>query len=191
MFISQGVIDSEMVLQGCCGVGWSSIGIAKSYPQVNVDGFDLDEPSIDIARANAQEAQVTGRVQFHVRDASDPNFAGNYDLVIALECVHDMSDPVGALKTMRGLAGERGTVLVVDERVGDEFTATSNNVERMMYGWSILHCLPVGMAQEPSAATGTVMRASTLRQYATQAGFRDLEILPVDNFFFRLYRLIN
>ena len=126
-----------------------------------------------------------------MRDASDPNFAGNYDLVVALECVHDMSDPVGALKTMRGLAGERGTVLVVDERVGDEFTAASNDVERMMYGWSILHCLPVGMAQEPSAGTGTVMRASTLRQYASQAGFRDLEVLPVDNFFFRLYRLIN
>ncbi|MHC4093592.1 MAG: hypothetical protein ACYSVY_25525 [Planctomycetota bacterium] len=59
----------------------------------------------------------------------------------------------------------------------------------MMYGWSVLHCLPVGMADEPSAATGTVMRADILRRYAQEAGFREVEILPIDHFFFRFYRL--
>jgi hypothetical protein len=58
-----------------------------------------------------------------------------------------------------------------------------------MYGWSVFHCLPVGMADNPSAATGTVMRADTLRQYAYAAGFQDLEILPIENYFFRFYRL--
>ncbi len=62
-------------------------------------------------------------------------------------------------------------------------------VERMMYGWSFLHCLPVGMNEKPSAETGTVMRADTLRRYASDAGFCDLEVLPIDNFFFRFYRL--
>ena len=74
-------------------------------------------------------------------------------------------------------------------RVGDRFTAKSNDVERMMYGWSVLHCLPVGMADQPSAATGTVMRTDTLRTYALEAGFRDVEVLPIENFFFRFYRL--
>lgn len=59
----------------------------------------------------------------------------------------------------------------------------------MMYGWSILHCLPVGKADTPSAETGTVLRADTLRRYAMEAGFRTVDILPVDNFFLRLYRL--
>jgi hypothetical protein len=80
-------------------------------------------------------------------------------------------------------------VLVVDERVGDVFTPNGNEVEWMMYGWSVLHCLPVGMAEEPSAATGTVMRTDTLRQYAREAGFREVEVLPIENFFFRFYRL--
>lgn len=173
-----------------CGVGWSSIGIAQHYPGVHVDGFDLDEPSIERARTNAEQAGVADRVQFHVRDASHADFAGQYDLVMALECIHDMSDPVGALKTMRQLAGEQGTVLIVDERVGDVFTAEGDEVEAMMYGWSILHCLPVGMVDQPSAATGTVMRPGTLRRYAEQAGFQRVEILPVDNYFFRLYRLV-
>ena len=172
-----------------CGYGWSSIGIARGYPNVQVDGFDLDEPSIEVARENARHHNVTDRVNFQVRDAGDPALAGQYDLVTAFECVHDMSHPVEALRTMRQLAGERGTVSIVDERVGDTFTAKGNEVEWMMYGWSILHCLPVGMVNPPAAGTGTVMRTDTLKNYAMEAGFSKVEILPIENFFFRFYRL--
>lgn len=172
-----------------CGAGWSSIGIAQSYPQVYVDGFDLDGASVELARANAEAAELTDWVKFYVRDAGDPQLAGRYDLVTAFECLHDMSQPVRALKAMRQLAGDNAAVLVVDERVGEAFTAAGNDVEWMMYGWSILHCLPVGKADEPSVETGTVMRPDTLRRYAMAAGFRSVEILPIDNFFFRFYRL--
>lgn len=41
----------------------------------------------------------------------------------------------------------------------------------------------------PDAGTGTVMRADTLQRYALEAGFSRVEILPIDNFFFRFYRL--
>jgi len=172
-----------------CGYGWSSIAMAKGYPGVHIDGFDLDAPSVEVARENARRNGVGDRVAFHVRDAGDPTLAGNYDLVTAFECVHDMSDPVGALRGMRRLTGERGTVLVVDERVGEVFAGQGNDVEWMMYGWSILHCLPVGIDGESSAGTGTVMRPDTLRRYALEAGFADMEVLPIDNFFFRFYRL--
>ncbi|GIV78006.1 MAG: hypothetical protein KatS3mg050_2400 [Litorilinea sp.] len=174
-----------------CGVGWSSIGMAQAYPNVYVDGFDLDAPSIALARENLTASGLGDRVQFHVRDAGDPTLHGRYDLVTAFECVHDMSNPIDALRTMRQLVNGHGTVIIMDERVGDTFTPTGNEVEWMMYGWSLLHCLPVGMADHPAAGTGTVMRTDTLRQYARQAGFRDVEVLPIDNFFFRFYRLVD
>jgi len=172
-----------------CGVGWSTIGMAQAYPKAQVDGYDLDEPSIELARNNLREANLNGRVNFHIKDAGDPALAGQYDLVTAFECIHDMSDPVSALRTMRRLVSEKGTVIIADERVGDTFTPTGNDVEWMMYGWSVLHCLPVGMADHPSVGTGTVMRTDTLRQYAREAGFREVEVLPIENFFFRIYRL--
>jgi 2-polyprenyl-3-methyl-5-hydroxy-6-metoxy-1,4-benzoquinol methylase len=176
-----------------CGVGWSSIGMALAYPKAQVDGFDLDAPSIDDAWGNAHNFGLTDRLTFHARDAAELTVLnGRYDLVTAFECIHDLGNPVGVLRTMRRLAGENGAVLVVDERVGDVFTTQGNEVEWMMYGWSVLHCLPVGMAEhQPSAATGTVMRTETLRRYAQEAGFREVEVLPVDNFFFRFYRLHN
>ena len=172
------------------GAGWSSIAIARSYPKAQIDGFDLDQPSVEIARQNARRAGIDERLRFHVRDAADPKLAGQYDLVAAFECIHDMADPVSALRAMKQLAGSTGTVLVVDERVGEIFSTSKNDVDWMMYGWSILHCLPVGMADKPSAETGTVMRPDTLRTYARAAGFNSVEILPIENYFFRFYRLI-
>jgi 2-polyprenyl-3-methyl-5-hydroxy-6-metoxy-1,4-benzoquinol methylase len=155
------------------------------------DGFDLDELSIHLARKNAKEAGVSDRVKFRIRDASDPKIAGNYDLVTAFECVHDMSNPVAALRAMRNLANENGVVLVMDERVEERFTPEDNDVEWFFYGFSVLHCLPVGMAEQPSAGTGAVMRPGILKRYATEAGFKGVEILPIENFFFRFYRLIK
>jgi 2-polyprenyl-3-methyl-5-hydroxy-6-metoxy-1,4-benzoquinol methylase len=173
-----------------CGTGWSSIGIAKAYPLVTVDGLDLDSASIEDARRNALDSGVADRVTFQVRDAADPSLAGSYDLVTAFETIHDMSDPVGALKAMRGLTRDGGSVVIADEKVAEEFAAPGEELERFMYGWSALHCLPVGMMGPNPAGTGTVMRPSRLREYVREAGFADLEILPIENDFWRFYRPI-
>jgi SAM-dependent methyltransferase len=173
-----------------CGAGWSSISIARAYPRVQVDGYDLDEPSVDLARSNAEQAGVADRVAFHLRDASDPSLEGKYDLATAFECIHDMGRPVEALRAMRRLVGESGTVIVADERVADSFNAPSDDTERLMYGWSVLFCLPTGLADEPSVGTGTVMRQHTLRRYADEAGYKEVEVLPIENDLWRFYRLI-
>jgi 2-polyprenyl-3-methyl-5-hydroxy-6-metoxy-1,4-benzoquinol methylase len=172
-----------------CGAGWSSIGIARSFPQVRVDGYDLDQASVDLAHQNIEESGLLDRVQVYYRDAKDAGKQGFYDLVMAFECLHDMSDPVGVLRTMRGLVNAQGAVLVMDERTQDAFQPCTDTWEQILYGFSILHCLPAGMTEQPSAATGTVMRADTLQRYAREAGFSRVEILPVDHFFFRFYRL--
>lgn len=172
-----------------CGAAWSSIGIARSYPQAIIHGYDLDRASVDLARRNVSEAGLQGRVQVFLRDAKGVDLEGCYDLVVAFECLHDMSDPVGVLQTMRGLLNENGAVLVVDERTMDTFQACSEAWEQILYGFSILHCLPAGMVEQPSAATGTVMRVQTLQRYAQEAGFGRVEILPIEHFFFRFYRL--
>ena len=174
-----------------CGAGWSSIAIAKGYPKVRVDGFDLDGPSIEMARANAREAGVADRVRFEAQDAGGAKLADRYDLVTIFEALHDMSQPVEVLRTARQILAKGGTVLVVDERTAERFTAPADDLDRLFYGFSILVCLPDGMSRQPSAGTGTVMRPSTMRRYAQEAGFRDIEILPLEPGLFRFYRLLT
>jgi SAM-dependent methyltransferase len=171
-----------------CGLGWSSIGVARAYPAATVDGFDVDAPSVASARVNAADAGLADRVTFHEVDAATAP-GGSHDLVMALECIHDLPDPVAVLAAMGRLAGADGTVLVMDERVADEFAGPADEVERLMYGFSLTCCLPDGRSRAPSAATGTVMRAGTLAAYAEQAGFSRLEVLDVEHEVFRFYLL--
>jgi 2-polyprenyl-3-methyl-5-hydroxy-6-metoxy-1,4-benzoquinol methylase len=172
-----------------CGQGFSTIAIARAYPKARVDGIDLDEASIGAARENLAGSGVEDRVTFHHRDAADPGLQGRYDLVYMHESLHDMSYPVEVLRACRDLLSEGGSVVVGDERVPDSFTASGDDIERLYYGFSILHCLPVGMVGEGAAGTGTVMRADTVRRYSEEAGFGSIEVLPIENDFYRFYRL--
>ena len=173
-----------------CGIGWSTISMARAYPQAVVHGFDADQHSVEGARQNAVAEGVSDRVHFFHVDASTDLPGEAYDLVTIFEAVHDMAQPVPALRSARALA-DGNAVIVADERVGEEFVAPGDLTERLMYGFSVLHCLPVGREDERSAATGTVMRPKTLRRYAAEAGFSDIEILPIENDFWRFYRLLS
>jgi 2-polyprenyl-3-methyl-5-hydroxy-6-metoxy-1,4-benzoquinol methylase len=172
-----------------CGGGLSSIAIAKGYPKVLVHGIDLDGPSIDLARRHLTESGVEDRVTFEVGDAADAQLEGRYDLVTIFEALHDMSYPVEVLRAARALLVEGGCVIVGDERVAEAFSAPADELERLYYGFSILHCLPVGMIGDGAAGTGTVMRSSTLERYARAAGFISIEALEIENDFWRFYLL--
>ncbi|MFC6010220.1 class I SAM-dependent methyltransferase [Nocardia lasii] len=175
-----------------CGDGWSSIGMGTAYPDATIVGFDLDPASIAAATDNAGSYGLADRVRFeHADVAALTEHVGAYDLVTAFECVHDMSDPVGVLSAARRLVAPGGTVLVMDERVPEEFTGPGDPIEQFMYGFSLLVCLPDGMSHPDSAGTGTVMRPSVLRGYARAAGFGDIEVLDIDHDMFRLYRLVE
>jgi 2-polyprenyl-3-methyl-5-hydroxy-6-metoxy-1,4-benzoquinol methylase len=172
-----------------CGQGRSSIEIARGYPKVLVDGIDSDRASIARAREHLAGSGVEDRVTFHERNAADAGLAGRYDLVTIFEALHDMSYPVEVLTAARNLLADGGVVLIGDERTEDEFTAPASEVERLYYGFSVFHCLPVGMVGENAAGTGTVMRAETVRRYADAAGFASFEVLPIEHDFWRFYLL--
>jgi SAM-dependent methyltransferase len=173
-----------------CGTAWSSIAIARAYPDVFVDALDIDQESIEAAHRNVDAAGLTERVNPAVHDASAAELGGPYDLVTIFEALHDMNHPVAALRAARNSLAPGGSVVVADERVAERFTAPGDEMERFNYGWSILHCLAVGLLDDDSAGTGTVIRPDTVRAYANQAGFGDVEVLPIDHDFWRFYRLV-
>jgi 2-polyprenyl-3-methyl-5-hydroxy-6-metoxy-1,4-benzoquinol methylase len=173
-----------------CGSGWSSIAIARAYPSVIVDAIDVDSASIETARATVRAAGLAERVRPSVHDASDQELRGRYDLVTIFEALHDMNHPVEALRAARNMLAEGGSVVIGDERVAERFTAPGDEIERFNYGWSVAHCLTVGMLDQDSAGTGTMIRPDTVRAYAAAAGFSHVEVLPIEHDFWRFYRLV-
>ncbi len=172
------------------GAGWSSIALAAGYPGLRVDGFDVDEPSIALARANAEAAGVADRVHFHLADGATLEQHGPFDAVFAFECLHDMPRPVDVLHAMRSAVAHDGIVIIMDEATGERFDAPGE-FDAMLYAFSLFVCLPDGLSHPPSAGTGTVMRPGTLRDYARAAGFDDIAVLPIEGFgFWRFYDLL-
>lgn len=182
--------DGGRVLDAGCGVGWSTLELARALPGVRIVGVDLDEASIEEARANAAEAGVGDQVEFLHGDAADPDVVGSdgYTLVTVFEALHDMGEPIEALRGFRRVLAADGAVLVADERVADDFAVPVSDVERLNYAFSVTHCLPATMAESRSIANGTVLRNPVLRSWAEQAGFRATE-LPIDNEMWRFHRL--
>ena len=180
------------VLDAGCGTGWSTVTLAKIFDRARISGIDLDPKSVAEARVAAEQEGVADRVQIaegNAADATDlPVAAGGYDLVTIFEALHDMGDPVSALRAVRTVLAPGGAVLVADERVGDVFTAPAGEVDRLMYACSVLHCLPATMAESQTTANGTVLRASTVRAWAATAGFSTRE-LPIEHDLWRFYRL--
>jgi predicted O-methyltransferase YrrM len=179
------------VVDVACGTGWSSIAMAQAYPNIEVHGVDLDSDAISAARRNAERAGVADRVRFSVTDAAELGGAGGCDLVTIFEALHDMSRPVDALSAARQMLSEDGTLLVADGLVADEFNVPASPRERTEYGWSVVSCLPGAMGDPETAATGAVMRPSVLRHYALQAGFSEVEVLPIHTDYWRFYRLLR
>ncbi len=172
-----------------CGVGWSSIALAKGFSNAQVHAIDPDDLSIEAARRNAQDAGVADRITIHLNTVEEAPIEGPFALLTAFECVHDMPYPVEALQRMRELLTPGGAVLIADEAVGDTLEENTNFMGHLFYNFSVLHCLPQAMGFPDSAATGTVIRPSVLGQYADQAGFTGMEVLPIENPQFRFYRL--
>jgi Methyltransferase domain len=172
-----------------CGYGHSTVAIARGYPKVLVDGIDLDAPSIDAARKLLAGSGLANRVSFHQRDAGDAELVGRYDVVTIFEALHDMPRPVDVLRTLRGMLRPGGCVFMADEKTADRFSPQAGEAERLHYGFSLLHCLPVGMLGENPAGTGAVMRPDTVRRYASEAGFTRFAILPIEDRSWRFYLL--
>ncbi|TDB86204.1 class I SAM-dependent methyltransferase [Actinomadura sp. 7K534] len=177
------------VLDLGCGTGWSSIALAEAFPAAGVHGVDMDEASVAEASEHAADHGLTDRVTFACADAAEPGAPGPYDLVCTFEALHDMADPVAVLRSAREVLAPGGAVLIGDEKVAERFTAPGDLLERLNYGFSVLHCLPATRAEGAAVEAGTVLRPGTVRSYAAAADYGGCTELPIEHDLWRFYRL--
>jgi SAM-dependent methyltransferase len=152
-----------------CGHGISTILMAQAYPDSEFVGFDYHDASIERATKLAEDAGV-GNAAFEVAAAKD--FPGEgYDLVCFFDCLHDMGDPVGAMKHVRETLDDDGTVMLVEPFAADTLNDNLNPVGRIYYAASTLVCTPSSLDQEVGLGLGAQAGEGRLREVAEEAGF--------------------
>ena len=153
-----------------CGHGISTVLMAQSYPDSTFHGFDYHDASIERAAEIAAEEGVSGNTEFAVASAKD--FPGEgYDLVCFFDCLHDMGDPVGAMKHVRDAIADDGTVMLVEPFANDELADNLNPVGRIYYAASTLICTPSSLDQDVGLALGAQAGEQRLADVAHEAGF--------------------
>ena len=144
--------------------------MAKAYPDSQIYGFDYHAASIRRARQVAAAEGASANAMFEVTGAADLP-CGGYDLVCVFDCLHDMGDPVGALRRVRETLAADGTVMLVEPFAGDALAENLNPVGRVYYAASTLICTPASLDQEVGLALGAQAGEQRLRDIAREAGF--------------------
>ncbi len=154
-----------------CGLGASTVLMAKSYPKSKFFGFDYHDKSIETARQRAKAAGVDGQIEFKVAKAKD--YPGNeYDFVTFFDCLHDMGDPVGAAEHVHRSLKPDGTWMIVEPAAGDKLEDNMHPIGRAFYGASTLLCTPASLSQEVGLALGAQAGEKRLRDVVTAGGFK-------------------
>ena len=153
-----------------CGHGISTMLMAQAFPKSRFYGFDYHEGSIVAARQNAESAGLQDRLGFEVHTSKTFPLRG-YDLVCFFDCLHDMGDPVGALRHVRQAIASDGTCMIVEPFANDRLEDNLNPVGRIYYAASTVVCTPASLAQEVGLALGAQAGEARLREVALQAGF--------------------
>ena len=153
-----------------CGHGASTVIMAQAFPRSTFLGCDYHAGSIEQARLRAEAAGVADRVRFEVAPAD--GFSGDgYDLITTFDALHDMGDPVGASRHVRGCIAEDGTWMVVEPMAGDHVQDNLNPVGRAYYGFSTLLCTPASLSQDVGLALGTQAGPARIRDVVMTGGF--------------------
>jgi ubiquinone/menaquinone biosynthesis C-methylase UbiE len=153
-----------------CGLGASTILLAREYPNSVFTGSDYHGQSIEIARKRAGDAGVTDRASFEV--AAADTFSGTgYDLAATFDCLHDMGDPLAVGRHIRQALAPDGTWLIVEPQADDEISGNLNPIGRIYYSGSTLLCVPNALSQTGGYTLGAQAGEAAIRQLTTDAGF--------------------
>lgn len=157
-----------------CGYGISTIIMARAYPNSKFYGFDNHDHSVEKAKDQLKEeetARVTiDNVEFISVSANDKSIGNDYDLITFFDCLHDMGDPLSAMKFALQSLRSDGTCMIVEPMANENLEDNLNLIGRAFYAASTLVCVPNSMA-ENGPALGAQAGEKKISEIVKAAGF--------------------
>ena len=151
-----------------CGSGNGTLVMARRFPDSTFVGFDLDADAIAIARSRAGGLS---NISFEVADAATLTSERPFGAAFVFNSVHDQARPLEVLEAIQSILEPGGTFLMNEPRISSNLEDNIGNpVAPMTYGFSLLHCMTVSLA-EGGAGLGTGWGEQVARRLLADAGF--------------------
>ncbi len=166
-----------------CGSGLAVRLMAAAFPNSTFVGYDVSRHALDRAEAARAEAGLDNARFVDARTEGLPTDRGAA-LVTIFDALHDMPDPAGMAKAIREAIADDGVWLLVDIKARDtlEENLRKNPMAALMYGMSLVSCLPSSLSVPGGAGLGTLgLPESKARSLAEDAGFTRFEHLDIDH----------
>ncbi len=131
--------SSDVVLDAGCGVGGSSIFLAKKFG-CEVVGITLSRKQADAAAKNAERNGVAGNTEFLVMDFENITLPNEkFDVVWAIESVCHANSKKKFLEGMGRILKPNGRLIVADGfAVKEDYNDSEKNImQRWLSGWAV------------------------------------------------------
>lgn len=178
------LMDGGRIADLGCGSGSAVATMANAFPSATVTGYDISEASIQRARRSTDADNAT----FVVGDSSALIADSPYDLVTALDVVHDLADPLAAVRNIRQSLAPDGVFFMMEPRIDAKVENNVSDRGALLYGISTFHCMTQSLAAG-GAGLGAAWGPDQARQLCRDAGFDTFEELPIDNPFSAFFRV--
>jgi len=188
----QRLADGIRVLDLGCAEGVALLLMARAFPNSRFTGIDISQAVIESARRAARQAQLTN-VCFRVCDAArlgtEAKDRAGFDYITAFDAIHDQTRPLEALKGIRCALAPGGLFSMVDIAAASN---VADNIDHPMgpflYTVSLLHCMPVGLADGGEGLGMMWGREKAVAMLKT-AGFKTIEVAKIPDDPFNLHFL--
>ena len=156
-----------------CGHGHSSSIIAETFNKSLVTGIDPHQPSIDEAK---KIAYTKGLNNLNFEVATAQSYQGKFDIIAFFDCLHDMGDPVNALKYAKSKLNKNGLIMLVEPNASDDISKNFNTIGQMYYSFSTIACIPASKSQEIGLALGAQAGPKKLIEVIKKSGFTNVKV---------------
>ncbi len=165
-----------------CGSGVALLAMAAGFPASRFDGFDPSRHAIDRARARLADSGLPNVELFQAGASALPD-RPTYDLVVTLDCIHDMPRPAEAIAAIRRAIKPDGTWLIKDIRSSADWVDNLRNpMLAMMYGTSVATCMSSALSEPGGAGLGTLgFNRQLAQKMCADAGFTRFQVHDFDD----------
>jgi 2-polyprenyl-3-methyl-5-hydroxy-6-metoxy-1,4-benzoquinol methylase len=167
------LIQGASVLDIGCGDGAILSAMARAYPRSSFRGYDLSHAAIRAAVEHIEEAELDN-VELSIGDVVTLDQPRAYDLVLALESIHEMGFPRIVLRRIVAALKHDGVFVMQEMAVSSHLSRNLDHpVAPMLYALSTMHAVPMALGQE-GEALGRMWGEERAMQLLAEAGFRSV-----------------